>query len=532
MTLSICRTEHLGKIEIEDGDFTTDEATRLKITAAKIYSAVVDKIVASTEEEERNTTFEEALTAGDVLYFVYYAVGKDSDGNEYRFDSAHMDVSYITNSTYKAQHVVKLDNYYYSEADTLLGLIKDAVLANLASLNPYSTKTKAQLEADFADQWKEDHDGKSYEDMLDTFKLDHRAEKHSDDSTCDETTCYNVALQAFKDEYANAKADAIKVKDGNTYYVSYTRTYEKAKLDEEGNVVTDDDGNTVYETVTEKAVYEEMTLSASDPLHAVLLNADATAKVGDTAFKAFISKDAETEEVTTNSTFPVIFTDAPADVKDGKYTYSSFAIKWMVEKKGTPITVPHTPETKEDNTNDDGVVEKVEKTPDNLTVSGEKVDIVGMEWTYYVFPVYAIDAPLTSEITAYDILYHIYGSKLTANSLEILGEEYKNGEETLEALLKEISMIFDTKSTVEGNTYYKEGGVLYQLNKDYNDAVTAGGSKPTDEQQTKIAETPPSGRNFSTFPLHSTNIPEEEVSTSRSKLHALTGKISPAKSYL
>ena len=41
----------LEAIEIEDGDFTTDEATRLKITAAKIYSAVVDKIVAATEED-------------------------------------------------------------------------------------------------------------------------------------------------------------------------------------------------------------------------------------------------------------------------------------------------------------------------------------------------------------------------------------------------------------------------------------------------------------------------------------------------
>ena len=88
----------LEAIEIEDGDFTTDEATRLKITAAKIYSAVVDKIVAATEEDERNTTFEEALGLGDVLYFVYYAVGKDAEGNEYRFDSAHMDVSYITNT--------------------------------------------------------------------------------------------------------------------------------------------------------------------------------------------------------------------------------------------------------------------------------------------------------------------------------------------------------------------------------------------------------------------------------------------------
>ena len=44
----------LAKIEIEDGEFTTDEATRLKIAAAKVYNAIVDKKIAEAKEEDRN----------------------------------------------------------------------------------------------------------------------------------------------------------------------------------------------------------------------------------------------------------------------------------------------------------------------------------------------------------------------------------------------------------------------------------------------------------------------------------------------
>ena len=478
----------LGKIEIEDGEFTTDEATRLKITAAKVYNAVVDKIIAAAKEEDRNTTMsgDDALTNGDVLYFVYYATL-----GEQVFFGSQMNMTTLTSSSDKANHVVRLDNYYNEKTNTLAYLIQQEVLKmieNGDAFNAYSTKTKAELEADFVEEWKAAHNNMTYEEAEAIHEKEYKLE--NPEATEEQV---KAAVAAFKAEYTQAKKDAIKVQAGKTYYVSYTRKYETPKLNEDGSEMTDADGNTIYETITEKVAYEALTLSATHILYNTLLNEKATACVGDTAFAAFIKAEGEgeNETITTSSTFTV--TDPSADtskVKGGVYTYSAFAIKWLVEEAGTPIIIEHTPYLTKDFTTTDAegkeTVGTKLTTPDSIYVDGEKIDLVGKELTYYVFPVYAIDAPLTSEIKAEDILFHLYGSKLVSTSFDAFKEEYKNGDDTVESLLKEISMIFDTKSTVEGNTYYKENGALYQLNKTYNDAVTAGGSKPTDAQQDAI----------------------------------------------
>ena len=479
----------LAKIEIEDGDFTTDEETRLKIAAAKVYNAVVDKMIAETKEEDRNTTMsgDAALTSGDVLYFVYYATL-----GEQVFFGSQMNMTTLTSSSDKANHVVRLDNYYNEKTNTFAYLIQQEVLKmieNGEDLHAYSTKTKAELEADFVEAWEaeESHFGTTNaEDYEKSYKL------KNPDATEEQV---KAAVAAFKADYEQGKKNAVKVQAGKTYYVSYTRKYETPKKDADGNIMYEDEAKTIiiYETITEKAAYEALTLSATHILYNTLLNPDATACVGDTAFAAFIKAEGEGDNrtVTTSSTFTV--TDPSADtsvVKGGVYTYSSFAIKWLVEEAIPAFTIKYTPYATKDFTTTDAegketVSEKL-TTPDSLNVDGNKVDLVGKELIYHIIPVYAIDTPTTSEITVEDILYYIYSSKLTASSFEVLGEEYKLGDDTVESLLKEISMIFDTKSTVEGNTYYKENGALYELNKKYNDAVTAGGSKPTDAQQDTI----------------------------------------------
>ena len=487
----------LAKIEIEDGEFTTDEATRLKIAAAKVYNAIVDKKIAEAKEEDRNTfDGDKELTNGDVLYFVYYATL-----GEQVFFGSQMNMTTLTSSSDKANHVVRLDNYYNEKTNTFAYLIQQEVLKmieNGEDLHAYSTKTKAELEADFVEAWEAEHAGKTYAEVEAGYKEFWKKEYQLANDGAEPTeTQIEEAFTAFKNEYAVAKKAAIQVKAGETYYVSYTRKYETPKKDADGNILYEDEAKTIiiYETITEKVAYESLTLSATHLLYNTLLNPDATACVGDTAFAAFIKAEGEGENrtVTTSSTFTV--TDPSADtsvVKNGVYTYSSFAIKWLVEEAIPAFTIQYTPYATKDFTTTDAegkeTVSEKPTTPDSLNVDGNKVDLVGKELTYYVFPVYAIDTPTTSEITVDDILYYLYGSKLTASSFEALGEDYKLGDDTVEALLKEISMIFDTKSTVEGNTYYKEGGALYQLNKTYNDAVTAGGSKPTDAQQKTIDE--------------------------------------------
>ena len=159
----------LAKIEIEDGEFTTDEATRLKIAAAKVYNAVVDKMIAETKEEDRNTTMsgDAALTGGDVLYFVYYATL-----GEQVFFGSQMNVTTLTSSSDKANHVVRLDNHYDEKTNTFAYLIQQEVLKmieNGEDLHAYSTKTKAQLEADFVEAWEAAHEGKTYAEVKELF---------------------------------------------------------------------------------------------------------------------------------------------------------------------------------------------------------------------------------------------------------------------------------------------------------------------------------------------------------------------------
>ncbi len=381
----------LGKIEIEDGEFTTNEDTRAKLVAAKIYNTIADKVIAATKEDEQLKKGE--LTEGDVLYFVYYAV--DADGNV--FFGSDMDKASITTSSSKANHVIKLDDHF-DEDEKFLSLIKE----NLQ---------KVDIEE------------------------------------------YIYSMLGAKD----LTSDTLKIKAEDVIVISYTRTYK----------VKDAEG--VETEVKEVAAYETIDLS-NNLLASYLLKEGSLNAVG-ANFEIATGKD-DSGKVTTSKSFDVVDGDKT-------YTYSNVKILWKVEKAGKPIAeFKYTPYELEEG-------KKKEVTPDSLYTSGKKVDLANKELTYYVYPVYAIDAPSYEEITATDILYHVYGSKLTSSSFEVLGEEgYKNGETKLEDLLKEVTNIFDTKS--ETNEYYKEGGALYELNKAYNDAVTAGGSKPTDEQKKTI----------------------------------------------
>lgn len=131
----------LGEIEIEDGDFTTNEETRAQKVAAKIYNAVADKIVAATYESDYVKSGE--LGAGDVLYFTYYAVDEKT-GNVYF--TSEMKESAITASSTKANHVIKLGDV--DEDNKFLTLIKE----NLAKVDiadyVYSMLVAADLKDD------------------------------------------------------------------------------------------------------------------------------------------------------------------------------------------------------------------------------------------------------------------------------------------------------------------------------------------------------------------------------------------------
>ena len=390
--------EDLKKLEIEDGEFTTDEATREKILAATVYNAIVDKLLAQRDEDDRKT--EGKLGAGDVLYFVYYAT--DADGN--MFFGSDMNESSITASSTKGNHVVRLDDYLEGEDDEFLKLVADAV--NKADLDikdyVYSMLSKTELETEAADALKE------------------------------------TKPDATDDEIKNAKAEAIKVKVGKKYYISYTVTHEETN--EEG----------VTTKVTEKVAYELVTLTTDNEFTKQILDA-VTANVGGTV--------APKAPITVKKT---------VDDKEVTYDYSEVKILWEVDGEVNPmVTFEYTPyDTKK------------EVTPDSLYASGKKIDLKDKALTYHICPVYFLEAPAFEAITGADVLYYINGSSLSDTSYEAFEDV-----EGLEDLLKDVKSVFAT--TEKDNKFYAEGTELAKLLKAYNDV---GGTNPTTEQKADNTE--------------------------------------------
>ena len=417
--------EALGKLEIEDGSFTTDADTRKSIVEANIYNTVANKIVADTDEEDWVKSGE--LSAGAVLYFVYYAVDKVNedgtpadDANYFFVDN--MNKSSITASSTKANHVLSLGDFFEKkDYNEFVKLVKDNLNAN-ALTNVYEMLTASDLQT--------------------------KAEEDLKESKPDATA----------DEIKNAKAEAIKVKAGDKIYISYTRTYTKTT-----------DG--VESKVTEKASYELITLDPENTLHSYFLASDSVANVGST-LEVFDTKVDNT--VKTKKTFNVTEGDIT-------YTYSDVKILWKVEGECDPIaTFKYTPYT-----DDAEKPAKKETAPSSLYNSATKVDLMNKELTYYVYPVYAINTPAYNEITAYQLLYYVFGNSLTAKSFDILKDKtFKNGEESIDDLLADIADIYDTKK--ENNEFYKADSDLKKLLDAYNKAVEDGGEKPTTAQKTAI----------------------------------------------
>ena len=398
--------ENLQKLEIEDGDFTTDADTRDAFVKAAVYNAIVEKVLAQKASEDDQVKSGE-LTAGDVLYFVYYATYTDDNGKTHTFFGSDMNKSSVTLSSTKANHVVRLGDKLDDKGDEIRKLIVENLQKGDIKDYIYSTSTTADLQ-------------KKAEDAL-------KAEKPD----------------ATADEIKAAKAEAIKLKDGDKVYISYTRTYTK----KDGEVET---------KVEEKAAYEFVTIDATNPLHKYFFEEGSVADIG----------------YTITSKNPMKVTEG-----DIEYTYSNVKILWKVETEGQPIATfkyaPYDVDTK--NVKPDSVFSSATTANVNL---GKK------ELTYYVYPVYAIDAPSYEEITAADVLYYINGSKLTVDSYDAFDVEgYKNGEEKLEDLIKDVALVVDTAA--KDNKFYKEGK-LKDLLDAYNKAVKDGGAKPDTAKQKVI----------------------------------------------
>ena len=187
----------LQEIEIEDGDFTTDEATREKLVKSKIYNTIADKIIAATYESDRKV--EGTLGKGDVLYFVYYAV--DAEGNV--FFASDMKESAITASSTKANHVIKLGET--NEENKLFIELKKALAEVDIKDYLYDTATTTDLSGDELKVKADDVLVISYTRTHTDAKGNIITETASYETIVLNDTCDHVLVEKFLAEGADAK---------------------------------------------------------------------------------------------------------------------------------------------------------------------------------------------------------------------------------------------------------------------------------------------------------------------------------------
>ena len=261
----------LGKIEIEDADFTGDPETRKVKIAEKIYSSI-----ATTVKNEASKYESDKLTTGaagerDLVYFCYFAT--DADNNVYYY--SNMKESTITASSTSAKHVIDLGNIPADDKDAFLAKVGEA-------LKNY----------DFG------ADGENAYDMSSSVDL-----------------------------------DDLKVKAGNTVIVSYNVTWNtyKAENDADGNPVIDKTYK--KEAAFEKIVVDANSESELGKYLATLVAGDKnTVKVGANVkyFDAATNSELSTHKITvdgvdyTYSALKIEFLEekagTPVDFKYTQYT--------------------------------------------------------------------------------------------------------------------------------------------------------------------------------------------------------------------
>ena len=206
-----------------------------------------------------------------------------------------------------------------------------------------------------------------------------------------------------------------KIENGNTIVVSYKMSYKE--YDEQGNeTLAPDDVTTV--------TYLTITLDTeNDAFHKYLV---------DTAKPTVGNK--KTIEYTT---YPED-DETTADVKEGKKvvtTYTDFTVLYEIEEitDGQTFTVTYDEEKEFTGAfGEDGITETI-KVPANTTI------------TYHVYPNSFVNVPanfaegVKCPIGAADILKHVIGKNLKASTLDVFtSEEYKNGEDTVKALIEKL----------------------------------------------------------------------------------------------
>ena len=286
-----------------------------------------------------------------------------------------------------------------------------------------------------------------------------------------------------------------KTEGGDKINLSYTKTWSVPKLDADGNPELDAEGKPLYESKTETVNYGVVTLPVveveEDKTEG---DDDQTATVDETTDggETGEGENNTTETETTKLPFlQYLIGQKVGKVGDGKYegvkeiidgveyevSYSSVNINWIIEDEGTEI-----------GTVEDKTYTSSKKVKD---VNGVEVELKDQTLVYHIFPMYVVD--VVDELTPEVVLKKILGTDTDKDgtvedsekgSLELFtSEEYKNGEETLKALIEKLVTAYNDLAKAEKALVTAEAKAKTEAEK--NESSEA---KPASEENNESTE--------------------------------------------
>ena len=277
--------EELDKIEIEDGDFTTNEDTRKEKVEEDIFSAIATAVIKNALDSDKKDTGK--IGSKDVVYYCYYAT--DEAGNLFYF--SNMKEASITASSTKADHVIELGSY--DKDDELKSAIAEALLGGdgfdfgAEGQNGYDMLLSSDYE-NLADRRVE---------LGDTIVISYKREyKYTDDEGSERKAEEICTFQLV--EGISTESDDVLVK-----FIA-----EGLKTDADNKA----DDDTTNDT----------------PVFTVNVGSQVTKKEGNTTVKEFKIKNAD-ETI--------------------EYTYSNVKIEFAVDSFGTPLVVEYAVADDKDN---------------------------------------------------------------------------------------------------------------------------------------------------------------------------------------
>ena len=397
--------EALLKIEIEDGDFTTDEETRKEKVRENIFSAISTAVISNALDSDKKDIGK--ISERDVVYYCYYAT--DDDDNVFFF--SNMREASITATSTKADHVVQLGSV--DDDDELKSKIAEALLKD----GGFDFGTDAAK--------------KAYNMLL--------------SGDFDSDTARRVGL-----------GDKIVISYERSYtYTTYEKTEDgKNYVDKNGNITTDPAEYVVIREDNERkeiCKFELVTVSTDSENPIVKYIAEGLKADADNAGTAGYTNKftvnvgaSVTHKDDKNATVTEFKITGKEDIKDGEitrenvpvlYKYSNVKVDFKIDNPGVDLEVKHTLYPK------DTTVSDTKEEPDSLHTNNAsgKVDLKEKELTYHVFPVYYLSIP---EISAESILQYIVAKNITDTYFDAFDGDYMNGDDDVKALVSEVKNLF------------------------------------------------------------------------------------------